>query len=661
MADPICLQLCRVLCANGGAMELGQLGGALRLTPERMSRLLEAEEGHSLVLRSRGPDRVAVYASPLRMCANRNQDCAGDCGRLHLCRYFMLGGCSRPHCKFSHSIDDQQVAVILRTHHLTGVSIPELRHLLLQNDPSLLPDVCLHYNRGEGPYGSCTFKSCCNKLHVCQHLLQGDCKFGSKCKRSHDLSEEETKRKLQKWGLAAALLPTILEIYLNANAIKSGSSSAPEPKSPDTKDIPVIRKSASPQKSADPQPIDEICLYFVLNNCSFRERCVRDHYHLPYRWQRSIDGVWKDLENMEAIEQAYCDPNGRNSTLDFGTMTYKSCKLRRLSTPSSVSKPPHFILTTQWLWYWKDEYDKWVEYGKETDVHRSSSTITNSDLENVFLSDTKANVQFKAGKQNYVLSFKDMMQRNTKYGTERPVCRRPRFVSAEDVKEKKLRKSEPSKTNDKSPIPQHWDKGQVPDVGYKLVHMDQSSEEYKTIAAMIHRTLPDKEIQSIKRIQNLALWEVYQWQKEQMKKLNGGKDVNERQLFHGTKSDLDAICNQNFDWRICGTNGTAYGKGSYFARDAAYSDRYSRTDSSVCDMFVARVLVGESTRGSSLYLRPPLKTSPSTFYDSCVDSLSNPSIFVIFEKHQIYPEYVIRYTERQSMSALSSALRRAFW
>lgn len=31
------------------------------------------------------------------------------------------------------------------------------------------------------------------------------------------------------------------------------------------------------------------------------------------------------------------------------------------------------------------------------------------------------------------------------------------------------------------------------------------------------------------------------------------------------------------------------------------------------------------------------------FYDSCVNNSTNPSIFVIFEKQQIYPEYLIEY------------------
>lgn len=51
-------------------------------------------------------------------------------------------------------------------------------------------------------------------------------------------------------------------------------------------------------------------------------------------------------------------------------------------------------------------------------------------------------------------------------------------------------------------------------------------------------------------------------QKEQMKERNGGREVDERLLFHGTQQSLiEAICEQNLDWRVCGVNGTLYGKG----------------------------------------------------------------------------------------------------
>lgn len=51
-------------------------------------------------------------------------------------------------------------------------------------------------------------------------------------------------------------------------------------------------------------------------------------------------------------------------------------------------------------------------------------------------------------------------------------------------------------------------------------------------------------------------------QKEQMMKKNGGKLVDERELFHGTDhSIIDVICEQNFDWRTSGVNATLYGQG----------------------------------------------------------------------------------------------------
>jgi poly [ADP-ribose] polymerase 7/11/12/13 len=51
-----------------------------------------------------------------------------------------------------------------------------------------------------------------------------------------------------------------------------------------------------------------------------------------------------------------------------------------------------------------------------------------------------------------------------------------------------------------------------------------------------------------------------------MKKRNGGRSVAERKLFHGTDPKfINAICFSNFDWRICGTHGTAYGKGKQTA------------------------------------------------------------------------------------------------
>ena len=89
-----------------------------------------------------------------------------------------------------------------------------------------------------------------------------------------------------------------------------------------------------------------------------------------------------------------------------------------------------------------------------------------------------------------------------------------------------------------------------------------------------------------------------------------GRFVNERQLFHGTSPEnVEAICKQNFDWRLHGKNATAYGQGSYFALNSSYSDSYAKKDTTGSKfMFVAKVLVGSYTTGQSSYRRPPSRS-----------------------------------------------------
>ena len=63
-------------------------------------------------------------------------------------------------------------------------------------------------------------------------------------------------------------------------------------------------------------------------------------------------------------------------------------------------------------------------------------------------------------------------------------------------------------------------------------------------------------------------------------------------------------------------------------------------------MFVARVLCGTSTLGKAEYKTPPPidpSSSSGPFYDSCVDRMESPNLYVIFERSQCYPEYIIEY------------------
>ena len=127
-----------------------------------------------------------------------------------------------------------------------------------------------------------------------------------------------------------------------------------------------------------------------------------------------------------------------------------------------------------------------------------------------------------------------------------------------------------------------------------------------------------------------------------MEKSRKAIPLKEMRLFHGTRTAIiDPICQQGFDWRLAGSAvGTLHGKGSYFSRSAKYCMDYTDCGK----LFVVAVLVGEYTKGSASYTRPPPKdpTKPhKDLYDSCVDKSQDPNIFVIFEKSQSYPEYII--------------------
>ena len=61
-------------------------------------------------------------------------------------------------------------------------------------------------------------------------------------------------------------------------------------------------------------------------------------------------------------------------------------------------------------------------------------------------------------------------------------------------------------------------------------------------------------------------------------------------------------------------------------------------------MYLAGVLTGEYTQGKDDMIIPPAKDptkDPNLVFESVVENISNPSIFVVFTDAQAYPEYLI--------------------
>uniref|UniRef100_A0A3P8NAA7 Poly [ADP-ribose] polymerase n=1 Tax=Astatotilapia calliptera TaxID=8154 RepID=A0A3P8NAA7_ASTCA len=151
----------------------------------------------------------------------------------------------------------------------------------------------------------------------------------------------------------------------------------------------------------------------------------------------------------------------------------------------------------------------------------------------------------------------------------------------------------------------------------------------------------------IERVQNLYLWNAYSVCKQRIFAKNGQAELGEKTLYHGTTAEsCQCIERDRFDRGHAGKHAAKYGKGVYFAVNAAYSaNGFSPADKSgLKRMYVVRVLTGRYTVGKSSMISPPPRGSdPTDCYDSLVDNQQQPSMFVIFHDDQAYPEYLITF------------------
>ncbi|KAM3917236.1 LOW QUALITY PROTEIN: protein mono-ADP-ribosyltransferase PARP14-like [Leptodactylus fuscus] len=193
-------------------------------------------------------------------------------------------------------------------------------------------------------------------------------------------------------------------------------------------------------------------------------------------------------------------------------------------------------------------------------------------------------------------------------------------------------------------LPDHWQP--MNNSAVMEVDVTAGSPEYSQVQQLFAQTCGSR-IVKIQRVQNKDLWLNYQIKKQSIDSRNGTTS-NEKQLFHGT--DLQSIqhINQNgFNRSYAGRHAAMYGNGTYFAVDASYSARgYSPPDTSGHKhLYLARVLTGVFCVGQPRMVAPPPKNTSNTteLYDSVTDNPNNPSMFIIFNDIQAYPEYHITF------------------
>ncbi|NXL69843.1 PAR14 polymerase, partial [Leptocoma aspasia] len=265
----------------------------------------------------------------------------------------------------------------------------------------------------------------------------------------------------------------------------------------------------------------------------------------------------------------------------------------------------------------------------EKDSYVPFNSLTNMELENAYMGKQKT-VEVTIGERIYTVD----MKHKTAVDAEGRLISITRIDKSEDQKS--------------TGLPPTWDP--MENERLKIVELKPDSREYKDVQERFMQTCLVFRIEKIERIQNLYHWKNYQIKKCEMDKKNGHSN-NERLLFHGTSQEsLTYINKHGFNRSYAGMHAANFGKGTYFAVNASYSanDLYSKPDlNGRRYMYLARVLVGEYSLGKKGSITPAQKNVSNSvdLFDSSTDNMSQPSMFIIFNDIQAYPEYLITFTK----------------
>ncbi|KAL5005388.1 hypothetical protein ScPMuIL_018844 [Solemya velum] len=238
-SDSCAASLLGVVCDNGGEMSRREFEKHLSKRYDgTVDKFVTSYPSHFSIHESNSPDaedgevedfvrartniRLCIhYSKKGNKCPNR------QCYDLHVCKYFLLSDCQAEadgmKCRFSHDLDNPHNRNARRRHLLHKLSDDQLRTLVIDpanRNETTLPVVCQFYQYNYSTNKGCEYRpKTCPFLHMCAHYLEGDCKFGKRCKLSHDLRGEKKVDLLAKFGLPACEME-ILELLRSSKTGK---------------------------------------------------------------------------------------------------------------------------------------------------------------------------------------------------------------------------------------------------------------------------------------------------------------------------------------------------------------------------------------------------------------------------------------------------------
>lgn len=127
-------------------------------------------------------------------------------------------------------------------------------------------------------------------------------------------------------------------------------------------------------------------------------------------------------------------------------------------------------------------------------------------------------------------------------------------------------------------------------------YVEMSEPVYDLLSTRIRESFPQSCVCWIEENTNTKLQDAFSNRKFEIAKRGA---INERLLFHGTSEEaVNSIITNGFDPEY--NRASAYGKGTYFAKNASYSFTYMKPNKAgISFMFLCNVLIGTACNGST--------------------------------------------------------------
>ncbi|KAL0962201.1 hypothetical protein UPYG_G00337040 [Umbra pygmaea] len=359
----------------------------------------------------------------------------------------------------------------------------------------------------------------------------------------------------------------------------------------------------------------DIALNKKVNLRQHEEKLVLQNVQSLSQYHRTCLDLIKRKHAVEVTIQ------GNKATIsgfkDFvaGAMPDMKQLLKRISTTMSDDE---ILRTVQWVWH-----DPVVS-GTKTPYPPDATVF----IEKAWKMRQKT-VDILLDNQPHIMNFEKMQEFNVASGKSVTISRKMLSSGESDIQDE-----------DYSLL------SSLPDTS----RVTEDSDEFQDIVKAFYETIQEYhnkiKIIKVEKLTNRLLYNQYKLKKASMNQGVYASEV-ERTLYHGTsENSVKEICVHGFNRSFCGKNATVYGQGVYFAVNSALSvqNQYSPPNANGHKfVFVAKVLTGDFTQGSHSMKTTPLKESSDIplRYDSVADKTDNPSLFVIFNDTQAYPEYLI--------------------